>query len=136
MGIDTRAFGSSVERPSDTAAERGELRTIQEKVLVSGGGQVVKILHTNTSGTDQFLLFANVSQEPRSGSPVSDNLSYVVRILSDSGVTTFRVSESGRSLIETLPSLRIGPGGRIIRLIENQTSTGRLFRASVTFRQG
>jgi hypothetical protein len=136
MGIDTRAFGSSVERPADTAAERGELRTIADNVLVNASNSSINFVHTNNSGTDQFLLFANASQEPRPGSPVATNLAYLVRVQSGVNNIQFKVTDSGRSLVQTVPSIRIRPGDDILVLIINETSSDRRVDFAVTFRQG
>jgi hypothetical protein len=136
MGIDTPAFSSGVERPRDTAAQRDRnISKFNRQVLNSGDFNLTTI-HTNTSGSDQFLLTVNAAQEPFTNQPRQQDVFYQFEIQDGVQDVRFRISDTGVSLVETLPPLRVPPGFDVLAVVRNGGSGSIKLRQAVTLRQG
>jgi hypothetical protein len=136
MGIDTPAFSDGVERPQDTAAERGTLFSVADTVFVQSGNLTFTTFHTNSSGFDQFIQFVSVSQQPDSSLPTQDNVSLEVRVRQLQGGFSFSVFSDGSPVNESVPSLTVNPQDTIQLSVDNGGSGQIRVETRVTLRQG
>jgi hypothetical protein len=135
MGIDTPAFSRGVERPSDTAAERGELRSVTDSVVVSAGSGSFSFPIRNTTDTAKFLVFVSVGQEVRSGQPIQDDVTYRVRVQDGVNDIRFFATDSGASLTQELTAVRIARGADVVVIVDNESSTTVFVNFGVTVRE-
>jgi hypothetical protein len=136
MGIDAPAFGRSVDRPQDTAVEGNALLTDDIVPTVSSGSSANVSIHTNSSGSQQFLLVVSVGELLTPSSTLSDDVTLSVSVLTASGSRTFQIRGNGSSLLQTLPSLVVEDGGEVVAEIRNSSSSNLTLEIDLTLRQG
>jgi hypothetical protein len=135
MGIDTPAFSRGVERPTDTAAERGELRTETDTEIVSAGGTRFALPIQNTTNTAKFLVFVSVAQEARAGQPVQDDVTLTVRVQDGVNDIRFFASSSGASLNQRLTAVRVPGGVNVAVIIFNKSNSTVRVNYGLTVRE-
>lgn len=135
MGIDTPAFASGVERPQDTAAERGQLFTTNFQLGVSAGGTQIGQFGTNTSGSAQFLQFVSVAQAFTATRPVQTDVGLKFSVLNSGGGPTFTVRDTGGALVTNPPAFAIEPGGELEVTVTNGGSSFVQVVANITIRE-
>jgi hypothetical protein len=138
MGIDTPAFSQGVERPQDTAGERGQFITVTDSIGVSSGSTVTQTVHTNTSDARQFVRFANLGNRVISSN--TDTGDQEVRPLftvqDPGGTVTFRVTGGSFPITQELPGVPVEVDGSIEVDIGNATSFSLFVDVAFLLRQG
>jgi hypothetical protein len=136
MGIDTPAFSRGVERPSDTAAERGRLFNVSANVFLSPSSTDVNTAHTNTTDSTQFLLLANVFQVTSATVSAQTPVELGFRVIERPSNERFVLTVSDETIVESLPQLPVRPGDDIDVTGTNESANNTLVAGNFSLRQG